>query len=166
MMRFVLGVIIIVFSIAIGAYRYVSLNDQMHTFAGRLDDAENKRDEGKALQKRIVNIRRLAMENREAQQKANMERILNIPSPRMEWKFIGPATVRDANRALYRYTFRIAGTGSYAEVQSLLDEMVKQPGFVPYRMCFACSQPPRGTPDDQKTVLIEGYLYAYDPDTL
>lgn len=165
MIKFAAGLAIIVFAAILGIYRYSSLSSDFDARAAALDEAVNKRDEGKDLQQRIRVIRKISLVNEDAQ-KFNIERLLDIGAPRLEWKFIGQPLIRGNNKALSRYTFRIAGPATYAESQALLDRMKQLPGFVPYRYCFACTGTPRGTPEDLSMIQIEGYLYAYDAATL
>ncbi|MBI1309334.1 MAG: hypothetical protein GC129_05775 [Proteobacteria bacterium] len=165
MIKFSAGLAILVFALVLGFYRYTSLSSQIEDTQGALQDSLEKRDEGKNLSERIRNVRKISVVTSDAQ-KFNIERMLGIGSPGMEWRFIGQPLIRGNNRALFRYTFRISGPSTFAEGQALLERMARLPGFVPYRFCFACTQNPRGTPDDLRVVQIEGYLYAYDPNAL
>lgn len=165
MIRFSIGMAILVFTAILGIYRFSDLSGRYHDQTLALEEAEAKRTEGKDLSERIRLIRRLSVTTTDAQ-KFNIERMLDIGNPGMEWRFVGQPLVRGVNRSLYRYTFRISGPTTYAESQDLLQRMNQLPGFVPYRYCYACTQNPRGAPDNLRTVQIEGYLYAYDPNTL
>jgi hypothetical protein len=165
MIRFAAGLAIIVFTAILGIYRYLDLAESYTTRQDALSEALDKRDQGKNLKERIVGVRKTAMMDDDAR-KSNVERLLDIGAPRLEWKTVGQALVRDSNKAILRYTFRITGPATYADVQSLLERMNTMPGFVVYRMCFACTATPRGTPAELSMVQIEGYLYAYDPATL
>lgn len=165
MIKFALGIAILFLTVVVGIYKYHDVGSQIDSLAGQVEEAIDKRDMGKDLQKRITVIRKMSLENEDASQKFNMERMLDIGAPRLEWKFIGPALVRGNNRALFRYTFRVTGVATYDDVQGLVERMVGMPGFVPYRLCFACSQAPRGTPQGLSSVQLEGYVYAFDPAT-
>jgi|GEM_PF-1766872 len=165
MIRFAAGLAIIVFSLILGIYRYLDNADTYDARAQALSDSLEKRDQGKNLQERIKVIRSISLENKSVQ-KYTLENMLDIKAPRMEWRTVGQPLVRGANRALYRYNFRISGPSTFAESQALMERMVKMPGFVPYSYCFACSSVPRGTEPGLNMVQIEGYLYAYDPDKL
>lgn len=164
MIRFTIGVAILIFSLLYGAYQYTSNSSAQAEREAALAEALDKRDEGKDLQQRIREIRRISIVNGDAQ-KFNLERVLEIGAPRLEWRFQGQPLVR-GNRALFRYTFRISGPSTAAEASAVLQRMNALPGFVPTRYCLNCSQPPRGTDPGLRMVLIEGFLYAYDPGTL
>lgn len=165
MIRFAAGLAIIIFSGILGMYKYLDNAADYESRSIALEDALNKRDAGKDLQQRIRVIRKISVLNEDAQ-KFNIERMLDIGSPRLEWKFVGQPTVRGNNKSLFRYTFRVTGPATFAETNALIARMAQLPGFVPYRMCFACSATPRGTPTELSMVNIEGYLYAYDSATL
>jgi hypothetical protein len=164
MIRFTTGIAILIFSLLYGAYQFTSNRTALAEREAALYEALDKRDEGKDLQQRIREIRRISLVNGDAQ-KFNLERLLEIGAPRLEWRFQGQPLVR-GSRALFRYSFRISGPSTAAEASSLLQRMNALPGFVPTRYCLNCSQPPRGTDPSLRMVLIEGFLYAYDPGTL
>lgn len=165
MIRFAAGLAIIIFAAILGIYKYLGNSSDFESRSYALEDALSKRDAGKDLQQRIRVIRKISLLNEDAQ-KFNIERMLDIGAPRLEWKFVGQPTIRGNNKALFRYTFRITGPATFAETNALLARMTQLPGFVPYRYCFACSATPRGTPPELSMVQIEGYVYAYDSATL
>jgi hypothetical protein len=164
MIRFTAGLAILLFSCIVGIYQYTRMSSDYAEREAALYDAEDKRDQGKNIQDRINAVRKLSLINNDAQ-KFNIERLLDIGAPRLEWRFQGQPLIR-GNRALYRYTFRVMGPSTHAEGQELLARMNSLPGFVPYRYCLNCTAVPRATPEDLRMVQIEGYLYAYDPGTL
>jgi hypothetical protein len=164
MIRFAAGLAIIVFTAILGIYKYLDIASDANSRQAALYDALDKRDQGKNLQQRIREIRRISALNDDAK-KLDIERLLNIGAPGMEWRFVGQPLTRGSNKALYRYTFRIAGPSTYNDSQDLLERMNQLPGFVTYRYCFACTEAPRGTAPGLSMVQIEGYYYAYDPAT-
>ncbi len=164
MIKFTAGLALLVFALLYGAYQFTSNRTAVAEREAALFEALDKRDEGKDLQQRIREIRRISLVNGDAQ-KFNLERLLVIGAPRLEWRFQGQPLVR-GSRALFRYSFRISGPSTAAEASELLQRMNALPGFVPTRYCLNCSQPPRGTDPSLRMVLIEGFLYAYDPGTL
>ncbi len=165
MIRFAAGLAIIIFAGILGVYKYFSNASNYESRTWALEDALAKRDEGKNLQQRIAVIRKLGFEVRNVQ-KNELERLLDVPSPRLELRIVGQPLIRGSNKALARYVFRISGPSTFDESYKILSRMSDLPGFVPYRFCFACSAVPRGTPPELSMVQIEGYIYAYDPDTL
>lgn len=165
MIRFSIGAAMIVFTLILGGYRYSELSGRQHDLEQAMVEAQDKRDQGKNLTERIQKVRKTTLTTADAQ-KLTIEKMLNIGAPGLEWRFLGQALVRGNNKSLYRYTFRISGPGTYNGSQKLLERMNEVPGFVPYRYCFACTQPPRGTPEGLRMVQVEGYLYAHDKNTL
>lgn len=165
MIRFAIGAAIIVFTLIMGVYRYSDLSSRQQDLESAMIEAQDKRDQGRNLTTRIQDVRKTTFTTADAQ-KLTIEKMLDIGAPGMEWRFLGQALVRGDNKSLYRYTFRISGPSTYAVSQKLLERMNELPGFVPYRYCFACTQPPRGTPENLSMVQIEGYLYAHDKNTL
>lgn len=164
MIRFAAGLAIIVFTAILGIYKYLDISSDYNSRQAALYDALDKRDQGKNLQQRIREIRRISALNDDAK-KLDIERLLNIGAPGLEWRFVGQPLTRGSNKALYRYTFRIAGPSTYNDSQDLMERMNQLPGFVTYRYCFACTEAPRGTAPGLSMVQIEGYYYAYDPAT-
>lgn len=162
MIRFAAGLAIIFFTLIVGSYFVYQQKGIFESRQFALEDALSKRDEGKDLQKRIRDLRNRSMVAGD-DQKFTIERRLDIGAPGMEWRFVGQPRLFGNNRALYRYTFRINGPATYDKAQALLRKLVTNPGYVPYRFCFACAQPPRGTAPNLRMVQIEGYLYVYDP---
>ena len=164
MIRFAAGIAIIIFTLMLGGYTYFDNASGYESRTYALEDALSKRDAGKDLQKRIKDIRNVSLENGTVQ-KLNLERMLDIGAPRLDLRIIGQPLIRGNNKALARYTFRVAGPTTYPEAQAVLERMTRLPGFVPYSFCFACTSTPRGAPPELSMVQIEGYIYAFDEDT-
>ena len=164
MIKFSAGLAIIIFTFILGIYFYAQQNNMFETKSAGLEEALNKRKEGKDLQQRMRAIRARSMVAGD-DQKFTVERLLDIGAPGMEWRFVGQPRQYGSNKALYRHTFRISGPATYTDSQEVLRKLVILPGFVPYRYCYACALVPKGTPPDQRNVQIEGYLYVYDPNT-
>ena len=161
MIRFTAGIALLIFSLLYGGYQFFSNRTTMNDLQMALQESLDKRDQGKDLQERLRSVRRISLVNEDAP-KFNLERVLEIGAPRLEWRFLcHPMILR--NRAMYRYSFRVSGPSSAEEVARVLAKMNTLPGFVPTRYCLNCSQPPRGTDSSLRMVIIEGFLYAYDP---
>lgn len=165
MIRFSAGLAIIIFSAILGIYKYMGNASDFENRSAALEDALSKRDAGKDLQQRISVIRKMGLESQSVQ-KFDLERMLDIGAPRLELRIIGQPLIRGSNKALMRYVYRVTGPATFAEANNVVLRMTQLPGFVPYRFCFACSAPPRGTPPDLSMIQIEGYLYGFDKDTL
>lgn len=165
MIRFAIGAAIAVFTLILGIYKFNDFSSREKDLQDALSLAQEKRDQGKNLTERIQQVRKTSFTTADAQ-KLTIEKMLDIGAPGMEWRFLGQALVRGDSKSLYRYTFRISGPTTYQDSQKLLERMNGLPGFVVYRYCFACTQPPRDTPEGLRMVQVEGYLYAYDKNTL
>ncbi|MFZ2587256.1 MAG: hypothetical protein WAZ18_03960 [Alphaproteobacteria bacterium] len=162
MMRFMIGLAVLFLTVVWGLYTYNSNSELLMMKEVGLEEALGKRDEGQNLQERIRNVRKVSMVTGD-DQKFTIERLLDIGSPGMEFKFVGQPRVYGGNRALYRHTWRIAGPARYADSLELSRKLATLPGFVVYKYCFGCALPPKGSPPDVKMVQLEGYLYVYDP---
>lgn len=162
MMRFMLGASLLLLTVVWGIYTYTSNRDLYDIKLAGLEEAEQRRDEGKNLQARMKTIRTISMAVGD-DQKFTIERRLGIGAPAMEFRFLGQPRVYGGNRALYRHSFRISGPATYADSQEVMRKLVTLPGYVPTKYCFGCALPPKNTPDNKKMVQIEGYLYVYDP---
>lgn len=164
MIRFTAGIALLIFSLLYGGYQFFSHRSNVADLESALSESLEKRDQGKDLQQRLRSVRRISLVNEDAQ-KFNLERVLGIGAPNLEWRFQGQPMVR-GNRAMYRYSFRVSGPATAEQAAALLAKMNSLPGFVPMRYCLNCSQAPRGTDPTLRMVLIEGFLYAYDPGAL
>ncbi|MDD9911613.1 MAG: hypothetical protein OXR68_05450 [Alphaproteobacteria bacterium] len=165
MMRFTLGLALIVFTVIIGLYQYLENADLLAAKERGLLEVHERLDNAKNLQARVKNIRKVSMLMGD-DQKFTLERLLDIGAPGMELRFVGQPRYAGGNRALFRHTFRITGPATFANSTKVLEKMASLPGFAPYKYCLGCSNPPKGSPEHLKMVQIEGYLYVYDPNLL
>ncbi|MFZ2620120.1 MAG: hypothetical protein WAX89_04535 [Alphaproteobacteria bacterium] len=165
MMRFTLGLAIIVFTLIIGGYNYFENVKLLDAKQRGLDDVENQLREAQELQNRVQNIRKTSMLMGD-DQKFTLERMLDIGAPGLEFRFVGQPRYAGSNRALFRHTFRVTGPADFATSVGVLKKMATLPGFTPYQYCFGCVATPKGTPAQLKMVQIEGYLYVYDANLL
>lgn len=165
MIRFTIGLALLIFTIIIGSYMYMDNKNIIAAKKAGLRDIENQLAQARDLQKRIRNIRNISMEMGD-DQKFTLERQLDIGAPGMELRFIGQPRYASGSRALFRHTFRINGPATFADSVSVMKKMARIPGFAPYKYCFDCINAPKGTPENQSMIQIEGYLYVYDPKLL
>ncbi len=165
MMRFTLGLAIIVFTLIIGAYQYTQNGELLETKRHGLHEIESRLDDAILLQGRVKNVRKVSMTMGD-DQKFTLERMLMIGAPGMELRFVGQPRYAGGNRALFRHTFRISGPASFMDSVNVLKQMTTLKGFAPYKYCYACTKTPKDTPKNLKMVQIEGYLYVYDPNLL
>lgn len=164
MMRFTLGLILLALTLIWGLYQHSANSDLLMIKQAGLDEATGQRAEGQSLQERIRVVRKMSMVAGD-DQKFTIERLLDIGSPGLEFKFVGQPRVFGSNKALYRHTWRIAGPATYGDSQELVRKLATLPGFVPYKYCFGCALPPKDSAPNVKMVQVEGYLYVYDPNT-
>lgn len=165
MMRFTIGLALIVFTLMIGGYQYMDNQSLIEAKQKGLRDVKGQLEDALALQSRIQNIRKVSMLMGD-DQKFTLERMLDIGAPGLELRIIGQPRYAGGNRALFRHTFRIAGPADFADGMAVLQKMSNLPGFAPYQYCFGCTNTPKGTPASQRMVQIEGYLYVYDANLL
>ena len=165
MMRFTIGLAVMVFTLIIGGYQYFENNSLLEAKKTGLRDVQQRLEEALSLQQRVKNIRKVSMLMGD-DQKFTLERLLNIGAPGMELRFVGQPRYAGGNRALFRHTFRINGPATFEDSVKVLAQMATLPGFAPYKYCFACSNVPKGTPENLEMIQIEGYLYVYDANLL
>ena len=161
MIRFTLGLAIIVFTLIITVIQYLNNSELLFAKERGLAEVQMRLNDAKDLQTRVKNIRNISMPMGD-DQKFTLERKLEIGAPGMELRFVGQPRYAGGNRALFRHTFRITGPATFEDSVKALERMNKLPGFALYKYCFACSNTPKGTPDNLKMVQIEGYLYVYN----
>ncbi len=162
MIKFAAGLALMVMSLIIGTWKWFDQSADYKAKVAGLEDATSKREEGLDLNQRVKKVRAQSMQTGD-DQKFTIERLLDIGPPGMEWRFIGQPRTIGGSRMLYRHTFRIVGPSTFGQSEELMRRLVTLPGFVPTRYCYACGLVPKGTPEDQRMVQIEGYLYVYDP---
>lgn len=165
MIRFTLGLALLIFTLIIGFYVYLDNKSIIAAKQAGLRDIENQLVEAQNLQERIRNIRNISM-GMGSDQKFTLERQLDIGAPGMEFRFIGQPRYASGSRALFRHTFRINGPATFTDSVNVLKKMAQIPGFAPYKYCFDCISAPKGTPERLSMIQIEGYLYVYDPKLL
>lgn len=164
MLRFTLGLGLLLITLIFGIYGYTEKTSQLEAKERGVADALEKRDAGKNLQERIRELRKVGMIAGE-DQKFTIERLLNIGSPGLEWRFIGQPRLFAGNKSLYRHTYRISGPATYQQAQEVARRLATLPGFAPYRFCYACGITPKNAAPGIHMVQMEGYLYVYDPAT-
>ena len=165
MIRFAAGIAILCFTLILGLYTYADRANLVDIKQRTLRETEQERENAKNLQNRIAGIRRLSIPQGD-DQKFTLERLLNIGAPGLELRFIGQPRISSGNRSLYRHTFRISGPATFADALETTQRMSTLPGFAVYKFCYACTKKPRDVPAELEMVLIEGYLYVFDPNTL
>jgi hypothetical protein len=165
MMKFTLGMAIIAFTMIVGSYQFLE-NDQL--IAARefgLKEAIARRDEMRQLKQKVEGIKKLGMvEGKD--QKFNIERMLKIGSPGLEFSFTGQGRAPNSQEAIYKHTFKIEGPADFASTLSILRDLSTQPGFVVNRICYGCIKNRAELPKSTVLIQIEGFLYVYNPNLI
>lgn len=161
MMRFTIGLALLVFTLIIGLYQYYDNSSLIEAKQRGLRNVEERLNDALTLQERVKNIRNVTMLQGD-DQKFPLERALNIGEPGMEFRFVGQPRYAGSNRGLFRHTFRITGPATFEDTVKVLNTMAGIKGFAPYKYCIGCTAAPKGTPKGFEMVQIEGYLYVYD----
>jgi hypothetical protein len=164
-MKFTLGLAIIAFTMIVGSYQFIENNDLIATREFGLKDAMVRRDDHRLLKSKVEGIRKIGMiEGKD--QKFNIERMLNIGSPGLEFNFIGQGRNPNSTEAIYRHSFRITGPTDFASTMRILRELSTQSGFVVNKICYACQRSRKALPDGKVIIQIEGFLYVYNPNLI
>lgn len=165
MIRFTLGLIIFALTIVMGGYMYFQNLSIIESRRNALATIQEEKEDGIKLKERIKNIRKMSTVSGD-DQKFTIERTIGIGAPGLELKFIGQPRTAGGSRAMYRHTFRITGPATFQKSLDTVRKISVMPGFAIYKYCYACAQAPKDTPENEKMVQIEGYLYVYDPNIL
>ncbi|MAF31362.1 MAG: hypothetical protein VXY83_04670 [Pseudomonadota bacterium] len=168
MMKFTLGIAILVFTAIVGSYKYMENEDLIVAKKRGLIEAKDKLDRYQRIEQRSKQIPKFAVV-RGDDKKNIIERLLEIGEPGLKFNFIGQARRQDAHLGIIRHTFKITGPATFNETQELLKKMQtlpSLPGFVIYNLCFGCGATNEQLAEDQHMINIEGYLYAYDPNII
>jgi hypothetical protein len=168
MMKFTLGIAIIVFTAIVGSYKYVENEELIIAKQRGLIEAKDKLERYLRIEQRSKQIPKFAVV-RGDEKKNIIERLLEIGEPGLKFNFIGQARRQDAHLGIIRHTFKVSGPASFKELQDLLKKMQtlpSLPGFVVYNVCFGCGATNQQLGENQHMINIEGYLYAYDPNII
>lgn len=165
MMKFTLGIAILVFTLIVGSYEYMDNETLIAAKQRGLKEAEAKRDRYNRIERRSKQVSQFAIPRGE-DKKNTIERLLNIGEPGLKFSFIGQARRETAHLGIIRHTFKISGPATFAEASKVIADLHERPGFVVYRTCFDCGFSKKELAENQHIVNIEGYLYAYDPNIL
>lgn len=162
MMKFTLGLAIIAFTMIVGSYQYLENVELISSRELGLKDAINRRTELQDLKQRVEGIKELGMiEGKD--QKFNIERLLNIGTPGLEFSFIGQGRNPNSVEAIYHHSFRIAGPTDFATTMRVLRELSTKPGFIVSKICYSCQKSRKALPEGTVMIQIEGFLYVYNP---
>lgn len=161
MIKFTLGLAIIAFTLIVGAYKYFENNDLISARERGLRSAQKRLEESANLAAELTSIKDYAMPSGE-DQKFNIERMLGIGAPGMEFTFLGQSRVTGAE-AVYRHNYKISGMSTFTELMALLEDIISRPGFTITKICFACGRSAQSDETNTYFVIIEGLLYVYDP---
>lgn len=168
MMKFTLGIAIIIFTSIVGSYKYLENEERIIAKQRGLISETEKRERFLRIEQRSKQIPKFAVV-RGDDKKNIIEKLLEIGEPGLKFNFIGQARREDAHLGIIRHTFKISGPATFAETQKLLKTMQtlpSMPGFVVYSTCFGCGATNKKLEEGEHMVNIEGYLYAYDPNIL
>ena len=165
MMKFTLGIAILVFTLIVGSYEYMDNETLIAAKERGLDEAEAKKERYKRIERRSQQISQFAIPRGE-DKKNTIERLLEIGEPGLKFSFIGQASRETAHLGLIRHTFKIEGPSTVEKALRVLSDVNQRPGYVVYDVCFDCSYNKKDLTEGQHLVKIEGYLYAYDPNIL
>lgn len=167
MMRFTVGLSILIFTIIVGAYQFFQ-NKQTVTQRERgFVSVQQKLRQNQQLVESMKLVRERAME-RGSDQKFTIERLIGIGEPGLSFEFVGRPTTSGSvdDRTFYRHTYRITGVSDFNSALVALKKLTQTSGFTVNKFCMNCTRTPRNAPTGFKTVQIEGYLYVYDPKSI
>ena len=166
MMKFTLGLAILAFTILVGSYQFIDNQNLITAKERGLKEAIAKRGKFIRIKEKAKLIPQLSMKKGD-DQKNTIERLLNIGSPGLTFNFIAQRNSTNANKTTIRHDFRIQGNANFMDTLRVLRQMRSLNGFSVYRVCLGCSKKKRGASEaftqNSHSVLIEGYLYVYDP---
>lgn len=168
MMKFTLGIAILVFTAIVGSYKYVENEDLLIAKQRGLIEAKDKLERFLRIEQRSKQVPKFAVA-RGDDKKNIIERLLEIGEPGLKFNFIGQARRQDAHLGIIRHTFKITGPATFSQTQEVLKKMQtlpSLPGFVIYNFCYGCGTTNKELEADEQMVNIEGYLYAYDPNII
>lgn len=165
MMKFTLGIAILVFTLIVGSYEYFDNEELISAKQRGLAEAKAKQQRFERIENRSKQISNFAIPRGE-DKKNTIERQLGIGEPGLKFSFIGQARRETAHLGIIRHTFKIEGPATFAQAIKVLNDLHDRPGYVIYDTCFNCSFAKRDLPQNQHLIKIEGYLYAYDPNIL
>ena len=165
MMKFTLGIAILVFTLIVGSYEYMDNEALIIAKERGLEDAKAKRDRYNRIERRSKQVSQFAIPRGE-DKKNTIERLLEIGEPGLKFGFIGQARRETAHLGIIRHTFKISGPATFSQATKVITKLHEHPGFIIYKTCFDCGFSKKELEENHHNVNIEGYLYAYDSNIL
>ena len=166
MMKFTIGLALLIFTIIVGSYEYADNEDLMRAKERGLEEMQAKKERYLRIEQRSKQISEFSIPRGE-DKKNTLEKMLEIGEPHFKFSFIGQARRDTAHLGIIRHTFRIEGPATFEDTLTLLEKLRDKPGFVVTRTCFNCKyNKSQKIETGQYITTIEGYLYAYDPNIL
>ncbi len=164
MIKFPLGLSLLILSIIIGSFQFFEDKDALYKSQQMFKHMQSQIDEMKHLEKRKAKIDNLVMRTGD-DQKANIERTLELGGTSLSFRFssnIKPDA--PANRFFYIHEFNIRGNASYFETIKLMQKMENTPGFIITHICFKCGLSGVAKEEGKYPILIRGLIYVSNPD--
>lgn len=162
MIRFTVGLVLLVFSVLIGFYQYDENVNRLRSEQSRLTRTQQQKVEAGQLQKRLAALKEKLMV-RGDDQKSKIERTLNLSDTRLQFKFNSQGNPNDpSSKNFYRHEFELVGPSTYYKILETINQLENTPGVVIYSACVGCINPPSNvklTPEEHM-VLIKGYIYV------
>ena len=163
MVRFSLGLSLLVLAIIIGVVQYFENIDAHQRAEDSLRRTRQQVAEMGQFNRRVEQAKRIVMVQGE-DQKSKLERLLGLGDKRLEFKFISNVQPNDpANQFFYRHEYEVSGAATYFETIKLLNLMETTPGFIITSICFRCAIPGVNPTGNVYPVRIRGYIYVYNP---
>ena len=163
MIRFSLGLSLLVLSVFIGVVQYFENKEALFRAEDSLRRTQKQVAEMGQFNKRVEQVKRVVMIQGE-DQKSKLERLLGLSETKLGFKFLSNVKPNDpANQFFYRHEFEVAGAATYFDIVKLINQMESTPGFIINSICFRCNIPGVNPSGNMYTVRIRGYIYVYNP---
>lgn len=165
MVRFSIGVSLLILSLFIGVTQYFDNVDRIQGAEARFERTQQQVREMGQFSERLDAAKEMAME-RGNDQRARLENTFNLREIGLQFQFTAsPRPDAPESQFFYRHEFQISGQATFFDVFNLLNTMENTPGFIINYVCIRCDnlnvQAPEG---GKEPVSIRGYLNVYNPE--
>ena len=165
MVKFSIGVSLIILSLFIGGNQYFENENKIQNAENKLERTQQKIKEMSQFSQRLTKAKSLAMK-RGNDQRARLESNLGLNEIGLELKFSSsPRPDSREAQFFYRHEFTISGQSSFFDAFKLVNTLEQKPGFILNYVCVRCENINVEAPEEGKDPLrIRGFLNVYNPE--
>lgn len=164
MIRFSIGVSLLVLTAFIGINQYFDNTTKLEGAQSRLERTKQKVMEIRQFSSRLDKVKRYVMEKGQ-DQPARIEKLLDMQDKGLTFELTSSPRPDDMDtQAFYRHEFQITGQTTFFDLFTLINTLESTPGFVVNYVCFKCENMNLTPEEGREPTRIRGFLNIYNPE--